>query len=175
LGGVEGGELDVALVLLPLETEGPFRAVEALRDPYVLVVAADSPLAAETHDMTLEKIAELPLVGHRDSSCQRRLEAVIRASAGEPRIAFRSNDNATVQGFVAAGLGSALVPSLTVDERDDRVVARPVRGLAPRTIGLVWHRDRYRSRPAVAFVDEAVRRCAALATPSRRGARDAAI
>src|SRR3989440_12354136 len=41
---VERGDLDLTFCDLPL-TEGPFASVELMRDPYVLVVAADSPLA----------------------------------------------------------------------------------------------------------------------------------
>src|ERR671928_1083075 len=44
LMAVERGELDLTFADLPL-TEGPFEAVELLRDPYVLIVPADSPLA----------------------------------------------------------------------------------------------------------------------------------
>ena len=41
---VERGELDLTFADLPL-VDGPFESVELLRDPYVLVVPADSPLA----------------------------------------------------------------------------------------------------------------------------------
>src|ERR671937_348312 len=41
---VARGELDLTFADLPL-VDGPFDAVELLRDPYALVVAADSPLA----------------------------------------------------------------------------------------------------------------------------------
>ncbi len=41
---VERGELDVSFAMLPV-LDGPFEAVELLRDPYVVLVAADSPLA----------------------------------------------------------------------------------------------------------------------------------
>src|ERR687883_137024 len=40
---VERGELDLTFSDLPLD-EGPFDAVELLRDPYVLVVPSDSDL-----------------------------------------------------------------------------------------------------------------------------------
>src|SRR2546421_2713537 len=44
---VERGELDLSFCDLPLE-EGPFEAVELLRDPYVLVVAAGPELDRPT-------------------------------------------------------------------------------------------------------------------------------
>ena len=40
---VERGELDLTFMLYPL-ADGPFVAVELLRDPFLLLVAEDSPL-----------------------------------------------------------------------------------------------------------------------------------
>ena len=42
---MERGELDLAFTVLPMPS-GPFEAVELLRDPYVLMVAAGSSLAS---------------------------------------------------------------------------------------------------------------------------------
>src|SRR5579859_3115548 len=44
LGLVETGEVDLSFVVYPLPA-GPFESVELLRDPYVLLVQKDSPLA----------------------------------------------------------------------------------------------------------------------------------
>ena len=44
---VEEGRLDATFVTLPLP-EGPLTAVELLRDPYVLLVAPDSPFAGRS-------------------------------------------------------------------------------------------------------------------------------
>src|SRR2546423_1363509 len=84
-------------------------------------------------------------------------EDFLRARGVRPRFVFRSNDNATVQAMVAAGLGVALAPLLAVDENDPKVrllsIAEPV---PPRVLVVVWHRDRYRPPAAAAFVDTAV-------------------
>ena len=67
---------------------------------------------------------------------------------------FRSDDNGTLQGLVAAEFGAALVPLLAVIPGDDRV--RPVAIEPPvpdRAISVVWHRDRLRSPAARAFVE----------------------
>jgi DNA-binding transcriptional LysR family regulator len=61
---VESGELDVTFCELPLP-EGPFDGVELMRDPYVLLVAADSPLAARGSAPPLRELGDLPLVGWR--------------------------------------------------------------------------------------------------------------
>jgi DNA-binding transcriptional LysR family regulator len=78
-------------------------------------------------------------------------------------MAFRSDDNATLQAMVAAGMGVALVPRLAVNESDDQVAVIDLGGrLPPRLIGLAWHRDRYRSPAALAFVEVALELCAEL-------------
>jgi DNA-binding transcriptional LysR family regulator len=75
---------------------------------------------------------------------------------------FRSEDNGTVQAMAGAGLGSALVPRLAVDPTDPTVAIIPT-DLEPRRIALMWHRDRYRSPAALAFVQIAQAVCAGLA------------
>jgi DNA-binding transcriptional LysR family regulator len=91
------------------------------------------------------------------------LEGLVRGQGSDPRVIFRSDDNGAVQGMVRAGLGVALVPTLAVDTRDPGVVALPLGQTVPaRVLCLVWHRDRYRSPAARAFVDAAVRICQGL-------------
>ena len=78
-------------------------------------------------------------------------------------MAFRSDDNATLQAMVAAGMGIALVPRLTVNEADTRVAVIELgERVPPRLIGLAWHSDRYRSPAALAFVEAALELCAEL-------------
>jgi molybdate transport repressor ModE-like protein len=150
---VERGELDLTFTMAPLPP-GPFGHVQLLRDPYVLLVPAESPLAVRDRPPTLREIAELPLIANRHC---RSLEAglqALRATGREPLIVFRSDDNGTVQGMTAAGIGVALVPRLTVDEGDPRVrVVELGDRIPPRLIAVAWHRDRRRTRAAEAFVE----------------------
>src|SRR5207253_7287563 len=64
LRALERGELDLTFADLPLP-EGPFEAVEVVRDRYVLVVAADSELARRGRPPTPRELADLDLVGFR--------------------------------------------------------------------------------------------------------------
>jgi DNA-binding transcriptional LysR family regulator len=150
---VERGELDLTFTMVPVP-HGPFEFVQLLRDPYVLVVPAESPLARRDRAPTLREIAELPLIANRHCrSLDAGLQA-LRATGREPKIVFRSDDNGTVQGMVAAGMGAALVPRLTVDEADPRVtVIELSEKIPPRLIGVAWHRDRKRTRAAEAFAE----------------------
>jgi DNA-binding transcriptional LysR family regulator len=157
---VERGELDLTFCMLPLE-EGPFTAVELLADPYVLVLPADSPLAGRRR-LTVRDVAALPLIGFRSCRNEHRIEAQLRGRGLEPSIVFRSDDNATVQALVAAGMGAALMPRLTVDLGDRRTVHLDVGELfPPRLLGVVWHSDRHHSPAVSAFVEIAQDVCPA--------------
>lgn len=148
---VEDGTLDLTFTMLPLE-DGPLDAIELLRDPYLLVVAAGSPLARATQPPSLAEVAALPLIGFRSCRNEIRIDAQLRANGLQPHVAFRSDDNGTIQSLVAEGHGVALMPELTVERGDDRVVTFPFGEIvAPRVIGLAWHRDRHRSPAAEGF------------------------
>lgn len=158
LPAVERGELDVTFAIFPLPP-GPFDAVELLRDPYVLVVPAGSPLA-ERDRAEAGDIASLPLIGFRQCRSVQQIEEHLRARGIESRVVFRSDDNGTVQALVAAGMGAALVPRLTVDAGDTQIRVLPLGSdFPPRRLALAWHRDRYRSPAACAFVEATCRIC----------------
>ena len=112
---VEDGRLDFAFTTLSDATRR-FAARELLRDPYVLVVRNDSPLAAEPEPLPLSTLAGVELITLRNCSQQPLLDALLRAHSVEPKVVFSSDDNGVVQILVAAGVGSALVPRLTMDE-----------------------------------------------------------
>jgi DNA-binding transcriptional LysR family regulator len=149
---IERGEIDVGFVLLPIE-DAPLETVELLRDPYVLVTPAGSPLGRKRP--TLREIAGEPLVGFRASHALEGVEAAFRAEGIEPHWAFRTNDNPTVQGLVGAGVGNAVMPRLTVDEHDPRVDIVDLPAVPPRIIGVARHRDRYASPAMRAFIETA--------------------
>jgi len=162
VGAIERGDLDLTFADF-VEWEGPFERVELLEDPYVLLVQADSPLAAAARPPALREIAELPLIGFRQCRSTVVLEGHFRVCGLDPDFVFRSDDNGTVQAMVAAGVGVAVVPRLTVDPNDPNCAAIDLGGIVPpRRIALLWHRDRYRSPAAHAFVEAARELCAEL-------------
>jgi molybdate transport repressor ModE-like protein len=155
---VERGDLDLTFSDLPL-VEGPFESVELVRDPYVLVVPAGSELASRDSPPTIREIADLDLIGHKHC----RTLAHVEANSRRPlHFVFRSDHNQTVQALVSSGVGSALVPRLTMDPEDETTALIELPKVAPRLIALAWHRDRYRTPAAQAFVETAQEVCAAL-------------
>ncbi|MDE3193551.1 MAG: LysR family transcriptional regulator [Chloroflexota bacterium] len=151
---VERGEIDLTFSVLPLP-EGPFEGVELMRDPYVLSVPADSPLARR-RTAGISTLDGLKLVGFRRSRTVAQVEEHVRTHGIEPNIVFRSDDNGIVQGMVAAGVGCALVPRLAVDLDDPSIEVVELPELPPRVLAIAWHRDRYRTPAMRAFVERAL-------------------
>jgi DNA-binding transcriptional LysR family regulator len=159
---VERGELDLTFWTLPLEG-GPYEAVELLRDPYVLVVPAGSPLSELERPPTLKEIALQPLIGFNQCRAVAHVDHQLTAAGRTPNYVFRSDNNGTVQGLVGAGVGVSVSPRLTVDVDDPNVALIDLHGrIEPRIIGLVWHRDRHRSPAADAFTTSALEICSEL-------------
>ena len=156
---VESGRFDLSFAPLPVR-DGPFVVRRVLDDPFVLVAPADAPVAG-ARSISLRQAARLPLIGFLDEELDQELLRHLRRTGTEPSIVFRSNDNPTIQGFVAAGLGYALMPRLTVDEDDPEVAVVPdVTGLPPRSLGLLSHADRQLPPYVAQFVDLAAEVCA---------------
>jgi DNA-binding transcriptional LysR family regulator len=147
---LEHGELDLTFADLPLP-EGPFEYAELLQDPYVLLVAADSELAPLDAAPPLREVAKLPLIGRRTTD---EPERFLAGRVPELNVVFRTDDNGTLAALVAEGLGVAIEPRLVVDPRARAVKMLPFGSrIPPRTLVLAWHRDRYRSPAAQAFVE----------------------
>jgi DNA-binding transcriptional LysR family regulator len=143
---IEQGRLDLAFCMLPVE-EGPFEALELLRDPWVLVVPAESVVRANGRPCATLGPVE-PLLSFRTCPTLREIESILDRWEVQPSHVFRSDDNATLQSLVGAGTGIAFMTCLTVEPGDPRTAFADVRSeLAPRRIGIAWHLDRY-SRPA---------------------------
>jgi DNA-binding transcriptional LysR family regulator len=147
---LEHGELDLSFADLPLR-EGPFEWAELLQDPYVLLVSARSELAALDSAPSFREIAKLPLIGRRSTD---EPERFLAGRVPELNVIFRTDDNGTLAALVGEGLGAAIEPRLVVDPRDRDVKMLPFGSrIPPRTLVLAWHRDRYRSQAAQAFVE----------------------
>ena len=155
---VERGEIDVGFVLLPVG-DHPLETVELLRDPYVLIVP-DGLARSPTPSRRCGASSTSRSSASASARAVEPIEAAFRAEGLEPNWAFRSNDNPTVQALVAAGVGVAVMPRLTVNADDPRIaVVELGDAVTPRLIGIAQHRDRYSSPAARAFVETALESC----------------
>ena len=149
---VESGALDLAFCSPPLP-DGPFEMLELMSDPYVLLVPAAGGLANRS-SVSLDDLGDELLIGSNTCASGVALESELAERGFGVEYAFRSDDNGTLQGLVAAGFGVALTPLLAIAPGDDRVKAlRLVPKVPRRRVAVVWHRDRHRSPAARAFIE----------------------
>jgi DNA-binding transcriptional LysR family regulator len=160
---VAEGELDTTFFAPLPAPDGPFEVRWLLDDPYVAVVPASAPEAERRH-LSIDELSRLPLIGTRHGgACQATTEELFRHT-DEPRFVFRSDDNSTVQGCIAAGLAYGLLPLLAVDEADPSVAVLPIEPpVPPRQLGLVVHAERRAPAALAPFVDAAADVCVELA------------
>jgi DNA-binding transcriptional LysR family regulator len=157
---VETGGVDVSFIVLPAGAE-PLETEPLMDDPLMLVVPAGSPLAGRSRIRPAE-LAELTLVAYK-YALPYNPEAQLRLLGVEPRVLLRTDETATVLGLVAAGVAAAVLPWLVVNPKDPRISATRIDHLLPpRRIGLMWHRDRYRSTAFDRFVTVTRQVCAEL-------------
>jgi DNA-binding transcriptional LysR family regulator len=120
-------------------------------EPLRLALPRDHPLAARPQ-LQLADVAGEPFIGLRSASALRRLTDQLCQQAGfRPDVIFEGDDLSNVRGFVAAGLGVAVVPAPRAGSPE--AVPGPVAYLviadedAVRPIFLTWSAER-RQLPA---------------------------
>ncbi|WP_326560758.1 LysR family transcriptional regulator [Micromonospora sp. NBC_01796] len=164
------GGADLAIVVRDPDrlADDGIRFTHLLDDRYVAVLPRGHRLAAK-RVLDLTDLADEPWVGSEwPGPC---LDAVIGAcdSAGfRPDFVVQSEDYATAQGFVAAGLGIGLVPEMGLGSRHPAVVVRRVRNPVPVRVIYAAVRESSPARPALRGLLDALREAAATVRPAGR-------
>ncbi|CAL9595253.1 LysR family transcriptional regulator [Streptomyces sp. enrichment culture] len=140
--GLARGALDLALVVLPLPSPSPaLTTVELIQEDLVVVSSAADP--APRRPVRIADLQGRPMVMFRHGYDLRELTvAACRAEGFEPSFTVEGGEMDAVLGFVRAGLGVAVVPSMVAARagRDVRVTALAPPGLR-RTIALAHRSD----------------------------------
>jgi DNA-binding transcriptional LysR family regulator len=158
---VQRGALDLTFAMRPVDEER-FEAIDLLRDDYLLLVQRGDPLATSFED--LSSLDGVPLIRYRSCRSWGIAEANLTAQGINPRVVFRSDDNAAVQGLVRTGLGAAVVPRLAATLPDPDVEAIDLSSLLPpREICLAWSAARELTPAGRAFCALAAEVCSGLA------------
>ncbi|GAB3111778.1 LysR family transcriptional regulator [Janibacter alkaliphilus] len=147
LAALRAGECDLAVAFSyeggALERSGDLEGLEVrplLHEQVQVALPVDHPLAEQEvvsmTDLTDEDwIAGCP-------RCRGHLLQLAHDAGFAPRVAFETEDYVAVQGFVAAGLGVALIPDLIrAATRNDDVVIRPLAPQSHRHIHVVTTED----------------------------------
>ena len=130
---LRAGELELALIcdatILPEAAFEGLELVHLLDDEMYAVLPCDHPLAKRRR-IRLTDLAGEPWIGS-GPACAAFVEEQCRRHGFEPDVGFSSDQYTTVQGFVAAGVGVALVPELGLHPVRDDVVVRSLGSDAP--------------------------------------------
>ena len=136
LPALRAGDVDVAVVVEPFPAGAvpadDLARVHLLDDPYSLLVPTTHPLAG-TDEVDLADLATDAWVDTASAPghCQAAALDACRAAGFTPAYAVQADEYPSTQGFVAAGLGVALVPALALGLVHERVVVKRVRGAQP--------------------------------------------
>jgi DNA-binding transcriptional LysR family regulator len=159
---VKHGRADLAVVVQPADRpHDDVRLVRLLDDPYRAVLPKGHRLAGQ-RVIDLAELADEPWVGSEwPGPC---LDVVLNAcgAAGfSPNFMVESEDYATAQGFVAAGLGVSLMPRIALGNRHPGVVVRKVRRPEPIRAIHAAVRKTSLTQPALRGLIDALREAAA--------------
>ena len=169
---LRAGELDMAMSHdATLETVGDRTPVFSIPDPdgaqraagIELVHLFDDPMyvampvghaLADCSVLDLTAFAQEPWMLATTRSCpdSRRFLRACHAAGFEPRIAFQNDDYPAMLGFVAAGVGVALIPDMVTRAVREDVVIRPLAPAPPPRPILVALPAGYRSPAAAAML-----------------------
>lgn len=147
LSRLRDGELDVALIALPYDTEK--LAVSILFDDAFQFACHDEHPLAEHTSITDDDLADQPLLLLEEGHCLRShaLDAC-RLDSSLVRVQFEATSLQTLVQMVASGIGVTLLPQMALDAgmttpRNIRII--PLQTPATRQIGLVWRASSPRS------------------------------
>ena len=158
---LDGGRTDLEITAWR-RTDPTVTWQRLLTEPLMLAVAPDHRLAAHDGPLDLSALDAEPFVALRPTSLLRKqAEELCKRAGFEPQVAFVGVDLPTVRGFVAAGLGVAVVPAPHVGDPED--AGNPLRYLpiadpaAVREIGMAWSTERRLLPAAELFRQHVVR------------------
>ncbi len=169
---LDGGNADLELGTRRPPDATVHTALIAL-EPLRLALPREHRLAGRP-DVRLADVAAEPFIGLRSASALRRLTDHLCEQAGfRPKVIFEGDDLSNVRGFVAAGLGVALIPAPRAGSPEAApgpVVYREITDPgATREIFLTWSAERRLLPATELFRRHIIRRAAAGRLPAVTG------
>lgn len=166
LAGLRDHDLDLALgyefPLVPLPPADGVELVPLLTDALHIALARDHPLTRRKRLSLAELADQRWIQGVHTGSTTGVLPLACRAAGFTPDVLFRTDDQVTVRGLVAAGVGIALAPSLTLATLPADVVARPLNEPSLRRTVFAMLPTGHHRLPAADAMLAALRRAAAM-------------
>ena len=144
------GAVDLAITSVP--PDGPYGWHVLQEDRLVLVVPATHAWRDRTEVALAELGSEELIITPVGFGSRQQVDGLLREAGVAPSISFESQDLATIEGLVAAGLGVAVLPEAFAGH-SGTIGVRLTAPAARRTIGLTWRTDRELTPPAQRFLD----------------------
>lgn len=143
------GKLDIALIALPIE-ENWLEEMDLFEDRFVFACSPDNPLTRKKK-IDISDIKDEKLLLLEDGHCLRDQALEVCQKAGWSKSAdFQANSLSTLVQMVSAGIGSTLLPEMSLEveaRRPDSLTILPFQNPVPvRRIGLVWRRSSARKK-----------------------------
>jgi len=165
---VEDGALDLGIVTLPVKSPS-LHVVPVFRDRVLVMVGSGSPLRNRL-SVTMEELAQQPLIIPKTGSIRRLIEKNLRPYRENLNITMELTSLTMIKRFVSSGFGVSLISSTFARENVRRGEVRllKIQGLDPwRELGLICPKHRSLPRAASAFA-ELARKELAIKTPGQR-------
>jgi DNA-binding transcriptional LysR family regulator len=172
---VRAGEVDLVVAYdypaIGQTLDDAMESHHLLDDPDDLVVHPDHPLAVKRRVAIADLRDEdwlLPTLGP-EHPMQKLLTAACAAAGFEPRVVFQVNDCEMTQALVAAGMGIAILPRLSLHPVHPGVTIRPLDNAPTRRV-LALRLEQAQTPSSNAFL-ELLKECAAAYPEMRQPAR----
>ena len=143
---VETGELELAIVTLPLSPAAVLQVEKIWDDPLTIAVSEDHPLANTRRPALSDLAAHVAILPAANTFTRQIAERVFATLNLELDVALSINYLETIKMLISVGIGWGLLP---VTMLDDQIRALSIKELAlRRALGTVYHRDRTLSNAA---------------------------
>ncbi|UJL47459.1 LysR family transcriptional regulator [Virgibacillus sp. NKC19-16] len=143
--GVDEGTLDIGLVCNVPIRKGNFETVKLLKDPLMLIVHKDNPLAKKD-TIDFSHIKKEPFILYRnDFSLHDSIIEACEKHDFYPNIVCESSQKDFMVEMVEAKLGVALLPSKICNQiNNEKIIAIPFnRPVVNLELGMIWRKNTY--------------------------------
>ena len=154
VNGVLEGDLDLALVSLPVKDDIRLDVQLLMQEPLLLVVGKKHPLAKKHKVTAADLINETFVMMGTASSLTQQVKSFCGDHHFEPKITHRCSQVPTVKALVARGVGVSVLPQITRSPSDeDSLVYITLADEKPyRELAVIRHMQRFQSRGVALFM-----------------------
>lgn len=137
------GALDVAFVIVPLQTGDPSLATQPLlAEPLVGVVSRRDRAWNGRHETTLTELLRQPIVMAPEGfDLRASVQDACRERGLEPTVAVAAGSLASLLALVSAGVGASIVPGMVVDDQPGLRRLRLTDPPLQRSVAIAHRRD----------------------------------